>query len=229
MMHFTYLGQAGLLLETLNCTVMIDPYLSDSVGRMNPACHRRIPVDEHFLTVKPNVLVFTHDHLDHYDPETVSHFLGNDTRITVLSPVSVWQKVRQIGGENNYVLFNRGTEWTEFDLRFTAVFAAHSDPHAIGVLITDIESGKNFYITGDSLYNRAVIADLPEEIHTVFLPVNGVGNNMNMRDAARFVEHIAAKNVVPLHIGMFDSLSAVDFPCVNKVIPTLYSEIPLGD
>ena len=91
MLKITYLGQAGLLMESPACTVMIDPYLSDSVGETNPACHRRIPVDERFFSVKPDIMVFTHDHLDHYDPETVSRFLTFDTHITVLSPASVWQ------------------------------------------------------------------------------------------------------------------------------------------
>ena len=31
------------------------------------------------MTVKPSILVFTHDHLDQNDSETVSHFLENDT------------------------------------------------------------------------------------------------------------------------------------------------------
>ena len=55
-MKITYLGQAGLLLESPACTVLIDPYLSDSVGKTNPACHRRVPVDERFFSIKPDVL-----------------------------------------------------------------------------------------------------------------------------------------------------------------------------
>ena len=228
-MKITYLGQAGLLLETPACIVMIDPYLSDSVVKINPNNYRRVPVDEHFFSIKPDILIFTHDHLDHYDPETVAHFLQAETSLTVLAPDSVWQKVRQIGGLNNYVSFNRGTEWTQDGLRYTAVRAEHSDPSAIGVVITDLSDGKNYYITGDTLYNNAIFADLPERIHAVFLPVNGVGNNMNMADAARFAEKIGAEIVVPMHIGLFDELSAEDFPCKRKIIPTFYKEIPLGE
>jgi len=229
MLKITYLGQTGLLMEAPSCTVMIDPYLSDSVGETNPACRRCIPVDERFFSVKPDIMVFTHDHLDHYDPETVSCFLTADTHITVLAPTSVWQKVRQTGGRNNYVSFNRGTEWTQDGLRFTAVRAEHSDPYAIGVVITDLSDGKNYYITGDTLYNSAIFADLPEKIHAVFLPVNGVGNNMNMIDAARFADRCGAEIVVPLHIGLFDDLSAEDCPCERKIIPEFYKEIPIGE
>ncbi len=228
-MKITWLGQAGLLLEAPSCTVMIDPYLSDSVGKNNPVCWRRIPVDERFFFIKPDILVFTHDHLDHYDPETVIRFLTADTHMTVLAPASVWQKVRQTGGGNNYVSFNRGTEWTQGGLRFTAVRAEHSDLYAIGVVITDLADGRNYYITGDTLYNNAIFADLPEKIHAVFLPVNGVGNNMNMIDAARFADRTGAKNVVPMHIGLFDDLSAEDFPCERKIIPAFFKEIPIGE
>jgi L-ascorbate 6-phosphate lactonase len=226
-MKITWLGQAGLLFQTPNCTVMIDPYLSDSVGESNPACHRRVPVEEQYFSLKPDIILFTHDHLDHYDPQTVSHFLSSQTQITVLSPTSVWQKVRQTGGANNYVSFNRGTQWTQNHLRFTAVRAEHSDPYAIGVIITDLSDGKNYYITGDTLYNTAIFDDLPQNIHAVFLPVNGVGNNMNMTDAARFADAIGANYAVPLHWGLFDSLNGADFPFENRIVPEFFREIKI--
>ena len=48
-MNITWLGQAGLLFEKGNLKIMIDPYLSDSVGKVNPKNYRRIPVNENFL------------------------------------------------------------------------------------------------------------------------------------------------------------------------------------
>jgi L-ascorbate metabolism protein UlaG (beta-lactamase superfamily) len=48
---------------------------------------------------------------------------------------------------------------------------------------------------------------------------------MNMTDAARFAKKIGAKKVVPIHFGMFDELTARDFPCENKVIPELFKEV----
>ena len=43
-MKITWLGQAGLLMETGGKIVLIDPYLSDSVGKVNPLNYRRVPV-----------------------------------------------------------------------------------------------------------------------------------------------------------------------------------------
>ena len=222
-MKVTYLGQAGLLFEKRGFKIMIDPYLSDSVEKINPKNYRRVPVDKSFFKIKPDVMIFTHNHLDHYDPETVVHFIDENSNITVLAPKSVWDEVRRIGGNNNYVLFNRHTEWTQNGIKFTAVKAEHSDITPIGVIIDDGE--RKYYVTGDTLYNEEIFGDIPSDIYALFLPVNGVGNNMNMTDAARFAKRINAEWTVPIHIGMFDELTADSFYCKNKVIPKIYKEI----
>ena len=224
-MRVTYLGQAGLMFERDGFIIMIDPYLSNSVQKINPNNFRRVAVDEKFFEVKPDIMIFTHNHLDHYDPETVKHFITADSGITVLAPKSVLDEVRKNGGNNNYVLFNRHTSWTEEGIQFTAVKAEHSDITPIGVVIND--GNKKYYVTGDTLYNEEIFEDIPEDIYAVFLPVNGVGNNMNMCDAARFARRVNARKVVPLHIGMFDELTADSFDCDNKVIAEIYKEINL--
>lgn len=224
-MKITWIGQAGLLLETGKTTVLIDPYLSDSVKAINPANWRRVPVDESLFAVKPDVMVFTHSHLDHYDPETVEKYITADSGMTVLAPSSVWGEVRKYGGNNNYVLFDRHTLWTQNDISFYAVKAQHSDAHAIGVIIR--YEGKTYYVAGDTLYSTEIFADLPGHIDVAFLPVNGVGNNMNMTDAAAFAARIGVEKVVPVHIGLFDTLTAHSFLCPNKVVPEIYKEIAL--
>ena len=224
-MKITWLGQAGLLLEHNGYKVMIDPYLSDSVVKVNPRNYRRVPVDESFFDIKPDMMIFTHNHLDHYDPETAPRFINDKTSVTVLSPTSVWNEARKLGGLNNYVAFDRHTEWSECGLRITAVKATHSDACAIGVIIDDGE--KKYYITGDTLYNSEIFEDIPDDIYAIFLPVNGVGNNMNMTDAKRFCERVKPSVAVPMHCGMFDEMDLNDFEYENKVVPTIYKEIIL--
>ncbi len=223
MFKVTWIGQAGLYIETDDIKIMIDPYLSDSCGKINPMSHRRFGVEDWVYDIRPDVMIFTHNHLDHYDPETVEKFIKNEDPITVLAPRSVWNEIRQYKGNHNYVLFNRHTEWTIGDVRFTAVKAEHSDTTPIGVIIDDGE--KKLYITGDTLYNTEIFDDIPDDIFALFLPINGKGNNMNMTDAARFAKQIGAKHTVPLHIGLFDNLSADDFDCDNKLVPVAYKEI----
>ena len=224
-MKITWLGQAGLLFENEKVKIMIDPYLSDSVKKINPQNYRRVPVCEPFFEIKPDIMIFTHNHLDHYDPETVEHFIGSDTGITVLAPTSVWNEVRKFGGDNNYVIFNEGTSWSEKGIRCTAVKAVHSDPSPIGVIIES--NNKKYYVTGDTLYNEKIFSQIPSDIYAVFLPVNGVGNNMNMIDAKRFCERINPCFAIPIHFGMFDGLDVSLFDYEKKIIPEIYKEIEL--
>ncbi len=83
---------------------MVDPYLSDSVAKVNPANWRCVPVQEELFNVTPDILLFTHDHLDHYDPEIAPRFFAKtEKQMTVLCPNSVWQKARTHGNCHNYV------------------------------------------------------------------------------------------------------------------------------
>lgn len=224
-MKITWLGQAGLLFEKDGLTILIDPYLSDSVSKINPKNTRRIPVDEKFLHINPDVIICTHNHLDHTDPDTLCHYLKDEKSVLVLAPQTAWQEVRKFGGSHNYIRFNRHTELTYSDILFKAVRAEHTDEHPIGVIIEDGE--KRYYITGDTLYNTEIFEDIPADIDVLFLPINGVGNNMNMTDAARFCQKVNPRKVVPLHCGLFDDIDMNNFPCENKVIPQIYEQIIL--
>lgn len=222
-MKITWLGQAGLLLEKDDYKIMIDPYLSDSVEKINPRNYRRVAVKEELFQIHPDMMIFTHNHLDHYDPETALRYITKDSDITVLAPLSVWGDVRKVGGKNNYVMFNRGTVWTQNGIKFTAVKAEHSDDYAIGVIIDDGE--KKYYITGDTLYNKNIFPELCEDIYAVFLPINGVGNNMNTVDAKAFCEKIKPQFAVPLHWGMFDEIDADTLKGEKTVVPEIYKEV----
>lgn len=222
-MKITWLGQAGFLFETEKICIMIDPYLSNSVEKRNPQSYRRVPVNEALFALKPDVMIFTHNHLDHYDPETVSRYISTTSNVVVLAPHSVWNTVRTIGGANNYVMFNKHTSWTEGGIRFTAVSAEHSDPDAIGIIIDDGE--RKYYITGDTLYNEDIFDELPSDIYAAFISVNGVGNNMNMTDAKAFCERIQPVVAVPVHCGLLDDIDMNEFVYEKKIVPKIYQEI----
>lgn len=223
-MKVTWLGQAGLLFETGGKKIIVDPYLSDSVEKIEPHNKRRVAVDEEFLKIKPDIILLTHNHLDHTDPETLKHYLNENSNVCVLASGNAWSNVRKFGGKNNYVQFNRHTRWTEDGIKFTAVKAEHSDTQAIGIIIE--AENKKYYITGDTLYNDEILQDLPVDIDYIFLPINGRGNNMNFCDAKAFCEKIGAK-AIPFHCGLFDDLDMNDFEYDNKVVPEFYKEIEL--
>ena len=224
-MEITWLGQAGFLFEHNGKKILIDPYLSDSVAqKLNPKSTRRQPVDERYLKIVPDVIVITHNHLDHYDPDTLKHYITEESEITVLCPKSVWGDLRK-RDKNNYVQFDTGTEFTVCGIRFEAIKAVHSDDFAIGCILDDGE--KKYYITGDTLFSKEILGSLPKDIYAVFLPVNGKGNNMNMSDAERFAKASGARFFVPIHFGMFDDLYPQGFGKEFGIIPKIYEKIIL--
>ena len=56
-MKVIWLGQAGLLFENEKVKIMIDPYLSDSCGKVNPKSKRRVPVDEEMLKINRGFVI----------------------------------------------------------------------------------------------------------------------------------------------------------------------------
>jgi L-ascorbate 6-phosphate lactonase len=230
-MKVTWLTQAGLLFENGNVKIMVDPYLSDSVAKtLDPKKKRRIEANLSYLDAAPDVILITHDHLDHLDPETLRPILERAKKpITVLAPFGAWGKLREMGGEHNYVMLNPHSVWTESGVTFYAVHAEHSDPTAVGFIIDDQK--KTYYVSGDTLYNYDVIDDVldlvEDGVDYAFLPINGKGNNMNAHDAADFAYEIEAKHAIPLHYGLFDDISPDEFDFEDKIILEAYKEISL--
>ncbi len=222
-MKVTWLGQAGLWLQTANVSILVDPYFTDSAASV--AGHRRMPVDPLVWEFKPDVILITHEHIDHYDPETLSHFVNSDSRVTVLSPQSVWQSIRRAKGENNFVCVSPGVIWTEQDVEILTVQAVHSDPFAVGYVLR--AEGKQYYIAGDTLYSKKVLCDLPKSMDVAFLPINGRGNNMNASDAEKFCSELQAKVAIPVHFGMLDDLDPAVFGYKYTMIPQIYKEMEL--
>ena len=222
-MKVTWLGQAGLLFRTEKTTLLVDPYFTDSAAEI--AVPRKMPVDPNLWEIKPDLLLCTHVHIDHYDPDTVKHFVNEATEITVLSPASVWEKIRELGGKNNYVRVAPGVIWTHEDVEVEVVPAVHSDDFAVGFVIR--HEGKSYYVTGDTLYSKAVVWAISEDVDVVFLPINGKGNNMNATDAAKFAGEIGAKLAIPVHFGMLDDVDPKCFVYENVLIPEIYKETNL--
>ena len=228
-MKVTWLTQAGLLFENDKIKILVDPYLSDVIGDTNPEKKRRIPVDERYFDVKPDVILITHDHRDHLDTATLDHYLKEDGNVTVLSGEAGFKKLLAYGGHHNYVLLAPHSVWSEKGVTFYSVHAEHSDRTAVGFIIDDGE--ETFYVSGDTLYNYDVIDDVldlaPDGVDFAFLPINGVGNNMNARDAADFAYEIGAKAAIPLHWGLFDSLTPDAFDFDDKIILEPYKATKL--
>jgi len=229
-MKVTWLTQAGLLFENGNVTVMVDPYLSDAMAKKNPDRARRIPVDKAYLEKQPDVIIITHEHDSHLDPETLLPIIERAKKpITFLAPENAYLALKKFGGKHNYVMLNPHSVWSERGITFYSVRAEHSDRTAAGFILDDGE--RTYYVSGDTLYNYDVIDDVNELVEDgvdfAFLPINGRGNNMNAKDAADFAYEIGAKAAIPVHFGLVDKIGpdSFDFDEVIVLEPFVPTEI----
>ena len=229
-MKVTWLTHSGLLFENERITVLVDPYLSDSLASVCESKKRRLPVDESMLEVSPDVILLTHSHPDHLDVATLEKFLSRtDKEITVLASGSAYEKLTSLASKHNLVLLAPHSVWSEGGVTFYAVKAEHTERDAVGFILDDAE--KTYYVSGDTLYNFDVIDDcldlVEDGVDYAFLPINGKGGNMNAKDAADFAYEIGAKTAVPVHYGLFDSVDPDDFDFDDRLVLTPYEKTEL--
>ena len=227
-MKVTWLTQAGFLFESSRLQILVDPYLADTMGEINPKKARKIPVDESFFDVKPDLILITHDHVDHCNEETLKRFLENsDKTITILASESAYNRLPPLAEDHNLVLLAPHTVWSEGGITFYSVHAEHSDRSAVGFILDD--GKKTYYVSGDTLYNYDVIDDVldlvEDGVDYAFLPINGRGNNMNAKDAADFAYEIGAKNAIPTHYGLIDSIDPESFDFEDRIILNPYEKV----
>ncbi len=221
-MKVTWLTQAGLLFDTGKVKILVDPYLSDECAALGESKRRRIAVPDSALGIKPDMLLITHEHMDHLDTPTVARIFDKaEQRITVLAGENAYPKLEALSnGRHNCVLLAPHSVWSEGGVTVYSVKAEHSDRGAVGFIIDD--GNKTYYVSGDTLYNYDVIDDVLSLVESgvdyAFLPINGMGNNMNARDAADFAYEIGAKSAIPVHYGLFDSIDPADFDFEDAII-----------
>ena len=88
----TWLGQAGFLLRAEGTTVLVDAFLSAYPGRRLPP-----PVDPSTLT-DVDLLLCTHEHLDHLDAPTVAAVAAASPAAQVVVPAPVTGQAITAGG-----------------------------------------------------------------------------------------------------------------------------------
>lgn len=221
-MKIKLIGQAGVILREGKTTVLIDPYLSNNVALYEPQNQRRQIIDEKVFGIKPDYILITHSHLDHFDKKTLDIFFEKNNGLVVISPKSVYKEITKYGGNNKYVELNAGEDYCDADISVKAVKAFHSDEYAVGFVVC--LGAKSIYITGDTLYNEKLADGLPERLDAIILPINGYGNNMNAEDATILADAVNAEIAVPVHYGMFDDISPYNLKSKNRKIIGIYKE-----
>ena len=101
----SWLGQAGFLVQTASQSILIDPYLSDSLakkyrGREFP--HERLmpsPIALHEIGgIAPvDAVLCTHRHSDHMDPETLAAIAASHPRCSFVVPAAEADRAVAVG------------------------------------------------------------------------------------------------------------------------------------
>ena len=198
MLKLKWIGQSGYILNDGKMEICIDPYLSDVVGRLHGRPRMvRAPFSPEDL--KSDIVICTHDHLDHVDIDAIPYMKKEN--MLFFAPSDAEKTLRECG-VINYKSFNEGDKYHIGDFEIEAVFADHSVP-AIGLIIK--HNGITMYFSGDTLYNKKLEELAKYKIDLMFICINGKLGNMNVKEAIRLTEILRPKVGIPAHYGMFES------------------------
>jgi len=162
-----WLGQAGYLMKTsAGLSVMIDPYFSDEVEKLE-GLKRVFPPPITADELQPEVLLVSHGHLDHFDEPTIKSF-ALAGRTLLVAPPSCIARARALGWATPRMRsLVPGKSATKSGLRITATFARHTLPDAIGFLL-DID-GLRLWHSGDTEYDQHLRALAAAKLDVAFI------------------------------------------------------------
>lgn len=214
-LELTWLGQSGLLLRDGGRTVLVDPWLSPSPERAAP------PPDMAGLPRQIDLLLITHGHGDHLDPEglkqlarrsRIAEIVAPDPHLTTLA--EVLPDVPRLGARPGQRLDRLDgitvlPAWhgiTVADGYGPIVAADGTSPH-VGYVFS--LGGIRLYISGDTIFEGSLV-DAVRRLRPslLFLPVNGrdaereargILGNLSADEAVDFALAAGAHALVPLH------------------------------
>ncbi|MEN6407049.1 MAG: MBL fold metallo-hydrolase [Thermoguttaceae bacterium] len=204
-MKITWLGQGGYLIEQAGKRLAIDPYLSDALA-VKQGLRRLVPPPISVVDLSPDAVFITHDHLDHFDPETLEPLLRQSPKCPLAGPQSVVEHGRKMGiAEQRLISARLGESMQLQGFMLKPTPAKHSDPAAIGLLVET--EGQVIYISGDTLYEPTLASRVRSlagpRIDAAFVCMNGLLGNMNLTEATELVAALEPAVAVPMHYGMF--------------------------
>jgi L-ascorbate 6-phosphate lactonase len=220
------LTQAGFWLKTsVGTTLAIDPYLTDCCERMFGFV-RQIPAVITPETLDVDLMISTHSHADHLDPDAFPIFAKNP-KMRFIGAADCVEGYTAAGIDaSRYSLMSEDRDTPFRDLTIRAVYADHGDlaPQAKGVLIC--VDGLTIYDTGDTAYQpEKILASLNgAAIDVLMAPINGAFGNLDAQHACRLAETLQPKVFIGCHYGMFKEHGG-DVPGFLECCKTLLNTI----
>lgn len=203
----TFYGHSTLLVGTeMGKRILIDPWLEG-----NPACPENLQRPEGI-----DYMCLTHGHSDHTG-SAVDVAKRTGAKVFCIYDLASLLEGDGVSGEQ-LVGMNKGGTVREADLAFSLTHAQHSSTYiakdgsshyageACGFVIT-LESGRTVYVTGDTnLFSDMALVAEEYRPEVLVLPV-GDRFTMNPRAAAKAVELVHPRIVIPIHHSTFPLLT----------------------
>ncbi len=204
-MNITWLGQSGYLLQSEGKRFVIDPYFSDAVENRE-GLRRLMPLPCPLVSLSPDTLLVTHDHLDHFDPETTARIAHTFPDCPLIGPASVMAHGKRVGFREGRLLPIAPGETVRLGGgTVTATPARHSDPAAVGFILQTNTAA--LWFSGDTLYYPELAQQVRKlvgrTLDIVFVCINGRLGNMTLPEAVQLVAELQPRLAVPTHYGMF--------------------------
>lgn len=224
-----WLSGTGFIFKTSAGTqIFIDPYFSNAalpIFGIARAVPPPVPVEE----AEPDLVISTHWHEDHLDPEGIPQ-LAKRSNTQFMGPPSVRSRMLGWGVPASRVTaITEGQTQNFRDVKITAIPARHHAgipgwevPDAIGLMIE--AEGLRIYHTGDTEYDlrlRALGYDHERPIDVIFAVINGAGGNMNAHEAALLAWHLHPKVAIPMHHILWKDFTGGEQSTLD---PTLFAE-----
>jgi L-ascorbate 6-phosphate lactonase len=229
MRSIRFIGQSGAVVTCGKDSVVIDPYLSDSVANKSCAKFRRQSAVPDVSAWAPNLrcILLTHAHLDHTDPASIRLLLRQSPQAVIYAPLESRKILKKRHWAACADIRPPHSRWFKVALgiRARSVPAAHtcyetcSDGQSRYVGYCLKVNGKLIYHAGDTVLHPKVtrsvkavgrpdIALIPINEPNYYRSKQGIIGNLTVREALGFAQEIGAKLVIPIHWDMF-SLNGV--------------------
>ncbi len=199
-----FLGQSGYIFRSATTTVVIDPYLSDSVRDIAPEFGRLYPPPLAPSDLQADIYVVTHDHLDHLDPQTIQGY-RHCAQTTFVAPRLAAKKLAALGiAPANIVRVDAGESVTVRGVQITGVYALPAEAEVIdttGYWIA-FANGRNIYHTSDTEFCDLLVQCAPKA-EVLLVCINGKDGNMGAQPAARLAKAVAPRvAAIPNHYDL---------------------------
>lgn len=213
-MKFRWLTQGSFLFESNGKRLLIDPYMSDFLETRGVKRMVKFPLP--LGELKPDIMICTHDHLDHLDPESVVKIAEEYPDCIFAGPERAFNHFVELGiSDNRRKLFQIGQSRILAGFDIMPVFAKHSDPSAVGIIIS--ADDRKVYLSGDTEFDEKITSNpLLKKMDLILICINGRLGNMNLQQALDVVKKLHPVSALPMHYGLFAENTADPLPFIEK-------------